>query len=170
MAGLAFLPLTAATAIGVGVIGARLLPRMGPRPLIVFGLLIAAAGMGYLTLLQADTPMVYPAFLLPGQIAMGLVMMPAMSTATAGVAAADAGVASATVNAAQQIGGALGTALLNTIAASITAAALATGSVQTDAAVTGYTTGVAIGAGILAATAIAAFAILPRQTRDFERG
>lgn len=173
LAGVAFLPLTVATAIGASIIGARVLPRSGPRPLIVFGLLIAAAGMGFLTLLQPDTSMVYPAFLLPGQLAiglgLGLVMMPAMSTATAGVEPTDTGVASATVNAAQQIGGALGTALLNTIAASVTATALATGSTQAHALVSGYTTGVAIGAGILAVTAIAALIIIPKHLSNSDR-
>lgn len=172
-AGFAFLPLTVATAIGATVLGARLLPRSGPRPLIVSGLLVAAAGMAYLTVLEPATPMVYTLFLLPGQIAiglgLGLVMMPAMSTATAGVEATDTGIASATVNAAQQVGGALGTALLNTIAASVTAAALSAGSGQRAAEVTGYTTGVAVGAGILAATAVAAFLIFPRQGRSTVR-
>ncbi|WP_051899266.1 MFS transporter [Sciscionella sediminilitoris] len=168
VAGLAFLPLTVATALGASVLGARALPRSGPRPLIVSGLLIAAAGSAWLTALRPDTELVYPLFLLPGQLAiglgLGLVMMPAMSTATAGVDAADTGVASATVNAAQQVGGALGTALLNTIAAGATATALATGEDHTAAEVTGYTTGVAVGAGILTATALAGFLILPGKS------
>ncbi len=169
MTGLAFLPLTVATVIGASVIGVQVLPRSGPRPLIVSGLLVAAAGMAFLTALESDTQSVYLLFLLPGQLAiglgLGLVMMPAMSTATAGVEVAEAGVASATVNAAQQIGGALGTALLNTVAASVTAAALDIGTDRAAAEVTGYTTGVGIGAGILAATAVTAYLIIPRQPR-----
>ncbi|MEU3271183.1 MFS transporter [Saccharomonospora sp. NPDC006951] len=167
LAGLAFLPLTVATAVGAGVLGARALPRRGPRPLIVSGLIIAAVGMACLTVLEPGTELVYPAFLLPGQLAiglgLGLVMMPAMSTATAGVPAADTGAASATVNAAQQVGGALGTALLNTIAASVTATALAAGGDRSTAEVSGYTAGVAAGAAILAVTALAAFLMLPRH-------
>ncbi|ONM46720.1 MFS transporter [Nocardia donostiensis] len=170
LAGLAFLPLTVATAIGASVVGARLLPLSGPRPLIVAGLLLAAAGMAALTQLQPDTQNVYLVFLLPAQLAigsgLGLVMMPAMSTATADIDAPEAGVASAAVNAAQQIGGALGTALLNTIAASVTVAALAsnTATDQVSAQVQGYTTGIAFGAAVLAATAVLCYLILPTAT------
>jgi MFS family permease len=66
----------------------------------------------------------YAAVLLPGLILMGLGMgtafMPAMSMATHGVRPEDAGVASAMVNTSQQVGGSIGTALLNTLAASAT--------------------------------------------------
>jgi hypothetical protein len=60
----------------------------------------------------------YAAHVLPGlvsDVGIGLVMAPAMSTATLGVDERDAGVASATVNTMQQIGGSLGTALLSTL-------------------------------------------------------
>ncbi len=166
-AGLAFLPLTASTAVGASVIAARLLPRRGPRPLIVSGLLVATAGMAVLTRLGADFDAVYPVFLLPAQLAiglgLGLVMMPAMSTATHDLAAAETGIASAVVNASQQVGGAMGTALLNSIAAGVTATALAgdTTADRLTAAVEGYTTGIGIGAGILATTAALTFLIMP---------
>src|SRR5207245_5702159 len=82
-----------------------------------------AAGMALLTQLHVDGN--YLALVLPAEILLGLgiscVMVPAFSTATQRVDPREAGVASATVNTASQIGGSLGTALLNTIAISATA-------------------------------------------------
>lgn len=84
--------------------------------------------------------------------------MPAFSTATQGVDPREAGVASATANTAQQVGGSLGTALLNTIAASATTSYLASGhagSIAPAAAlVHGYATATAWGAGILGVAAL----------------
>lgn len=118
--GFAFLPLIAGTMIGSTQIGVRLMTRIPTRLLIGPALLVTAGGMFMLTRLQVDSS--YAALLLPAQlivgIGLGAVFMPAMSLATHGVQARDAGVASAMVNTSQQVGGAIGTALLNTIAAS----------------------------------------------------
>ncbi|MEW2292162.1 MFS transporter [Streptomyces sp. NPDC006743] len=119
-AGLAFLPLTAAIVAGSTQISARLLPHVAPRALMVPGMLLAAGGLLLLTRLTVAsryTTEVLPALLLMG-LGMGLTFMPVFATATAGVAARDAGVTSATVNTAQQVGGSIGTALLNTVAIS----------------------------------------------------
>jgi MFS family permease len=82
------------------------------------GFLVASIGMFLLTHISLDTS--YPALILPGLVLMGLGMgtafMPAMSLATYGVQPRDAGVASAMVNTSQQVGGAIGTALLSTVA------------------------------------------------------
>ncbi|PBC77213.1 EmrB/QacA subfamily drug resistance transporter [Streptomyces sp. TLI_235] len=124
--GLAFLPMVAGMITGSTQIGARLMTRVPPRYLMVPGFLVASLGMLILT--QIDVNSSYPALILPGLILMGLGMgtafMPAMSMATHGVEPRDAGVASAMVNTSQQVGGAIGTALLNTIAASATTAYL----------------------------------------------
>ncbi|MFE2584916.1 MFS transporter [Streptomyces sp. NPDC059378] len=116
--GLAFLPLTAAIIVGSTQISARLLPRVAPRMLMVPGMVLAASGMLVLTRMTVDSS--YPTEILPALVLMGLGMgltfMPVFSTATAGVAPRDAGVTSATVNTSQQVGGSIGTALLNTIA------------------------------------------------------
>ncbi|MEV2216461.1 MFS transporter [Streptomyces sp. NPDC050997] len=116
--GLAFLPLTAAIIIGSTQISARLLNHVGPRMLMVPGMVLAAGGMAILTQMtihSAYTTEILPALLLMG-LGMGLTFMPVFSTATAGVAPQDSGVTSATVNTSQQVGGSIGTALLNTIA------------------------------------------------------
>ncbi|MFJ4784296.1 MFS transporter [Streptomyces sp. NPDC088794] len=116
--GLAFLPLTVAIIIGSTQISARLLTRVAPRALMVPGMVLAAGGMLILTQMTVHSD--YPTEILPALILMGLGMgltfMPVFSTATAGVAPQDAGVTSATVNTSQQVGGSIGTALLNTIA------------------------------------------------------
>ncbi|MEU5210812.1 MFS transporter [Streptomyces sp. NPDC020742] len=125
--GLAFLPMVAAIVVGSTQISARLLHRVPPRRLMVPGALLASAGLFTLTFLTARPAYVshvLPAELLVG-LGMGLTFMPVMATATSGVAPHDAGVTSATVNTAQQVGGSIGTALLNTIAASTSAAYIA---------------------------------------------
>jgi EmrB/QacA subfamily drug resistance transporter len=125
--GVAFLPMIAGMIIGSTQIGARLMTRVPPRLLMGPGFLVASLGMLLLTQLETDSS--YATLILPGQLLLGLGMgtafMPAMSLATIGVRAQDAGVASAMVNTSQQVGGAIGTALLNTIAASATTAYVA---------------------------------------------
>jgi EmrB/QacA subfamily drug resistance transporter len=120
--GLAFLPFTAGMITGSTQIAARLMHRVPARFLMVPGLLLAAIGMGLLTQLKVDSSfvgVVLPAELLIS-LGLGSTMMPAMNLATTGVSPQDAGVASALVNTAQQVGGSIGTALLNTIAATAT--------------------------------------------------
>jgi EmrB/QacA subfamily drug resistance transporter len=120
--GLAFLPFTAGMITGSTQIAARLMHRVPARALMVPGLLLGAAGMGLLTQLKVDSS--YVGVVLPAELlislGLGSTMMPAMNLATTGVAPQDAGVASAMVNTAQQVGGSIGTALLNTIAATAT--------------------------------------------------
>jgi EmrB/QacA subfamily drug resistance transporter len=122
--GLAFLPMSAAIMIGSTQISARLLPRTAPRALMVPGMLLGASGLALLTFLEVDSA--YVTHVLPGMLllglGMGLTFMPVFSTATHGVRPQDAGVTSAMVNTSQQVGGSLGTALLNTLAASATGA------------------------------------------------
>jgi EmrB/QacA subfamily drug resistance transporter len=117
--GLAFLPLTGAVIV-MAQIGTNVLAqRIGPRWIVGPGLTIAAVGMWMLTGLDLTSSYagnVLPALLVFG-VGLGLVFSAAMSNATARVEAGDAGVASAMVNVGQQVGGSIGTALLNTIAA-----------------------------------------------------
>ncbi|NTW40953.1 MAG: MFS transporter, partial [Cellulomonadaceae bacterium] len=113
--GLAFLPMTVGMMTGSVGIASRLLPRVAPRRIMVPGLLIAASALAYLTRIEVGSSYVLhvlPSLLFLG-LGMGMTFMPAMSTATLGVEARDAGVASATVNTAQQVGGSIGIALLN---------------------------------------------------------
>ncbi|WP_367321505.1 MFS transporter [Streptomyces sp. HUAS ZL42] len=118
--GLAFLPMIAALMVASTLATTVLIPRIGPKPIVPLGMGAAAAGMVWLTglgLTSSYTTDILPPLIVAG-LGLGLLMAPAMSLATAGVAAEDAGVASAAVNTMQQIGGSLGTALLNTLSTS----------------------------------------------------
>jgi EmrB/QacA subfamily drug resistance transporter len=118
--GVAFLPMTASIMLAAMIATNKLRPRVGPRPLVVVGMLLGGGGMLYLTRLTVASSYatgILPALILLG-IGFGLVISTSINSATLGVQPTGAGVASATVSASQQIGGSLGTALLTTIAAS----------------------------------------------------
>ncbi|MET8813813.1 MFS transporter [Streptomyces sp. NPDC004549] len=168
--GFAFLPMVAGMITGSTQIGARLMTRVPARFLMGPGFFVAGVGMLLLTQLEVGTS--YAATLLPAMVLLGLGMgtafMPAMSLATMGVEPRDAGVASAMVNTSQQVGGAIGTALLNTIAASATTSYIkdhiagATSKpqaqfVQLQGMVHGYSTAIWFAVGILALASLIAF-------------
>ena len=146
--GVAFLPMVAMLVLSSTVASTALAPIVSPRLLIPGGLVLAAAGMYLLTGLTAHSS--FAADIMPGTmvtgLGMGMIFASAMSVATLGVRADDAGVASAAVNTVQQVGGSIGTALLNTIAATAATSYLAahravTGSVHllaSEAAVHSY--------------------------------
>ena len=118
--GVAFLPLVAALAATAQVSNRILLPRFGPKPIVPIGLLVSAAalfGLHLVGLHSSYVTHVLPYLLVLG-IGFGLSVAPAFSTGTLGLAPQDAGVGSATLNTAQQVGGSIGTSLLNTLAAS----------------------------------------------------
>jgi predicted MFS family arabinose efflux permease len=168
--GFAFLPFSGGIIIGAGL-ASKLLPRVGPRVLMVVGLVLAAGGLLWFTDLGATSS--YLAHVLPPEVlvslGMGMAFVPMSSTALIGVDPSDAGVASAFVNATQQVGGSLGTALLNTVAASAATAYLASHLHATmalqKAAVHGYTTAFTVSAVLLAAAALVA-GLLIRAPRD----
>jgi len=120
--GLAFLPFTAGIIIGAGL-AQPLLRKLGARDVPVIGSMLAAAGL--LLFLRLTPESTYVADLLPGivltSIGMGLVFVPITLIATSGVPADDAGLASGLFNTAQQIGGAVGLALLTTLSTNRTA-------------------------------------------------
>ena len=117
--GIAFLPFSGGIIVTSGVVSG-LLPRTGPKPLMLIGLAMAAIGLATFTLISDTSSWVTT--VLPGELLMSvglaLVIVPLSSLALTGVNNDDAGVASAVLNSTQQIGGSLGTALLNTFYAS----------------------------------------------------
>lgn len=117
--GFAFLPMVGALMIAAQVSTRLLIPAIGPKPVVPAGMGLATGGMVWLTGLGLDSA--YASHVLPPLLVLGAglgcVMPPAMSLATLGVHARDQGVASATVNTMQQVGGSIGTALFNTVAA-----------------------------------------------------
>jgi EmrB/QacA subfamily drug resistance transporter len=117
--GLGFLPMIGSLMVAAQLATNSLLPKFGPRPIVPAGMALATVGMAWLTTLDLNSTYagnVLPPLLVMG-FGLGLVMPTAMSVATGGVDARDAGVASAAVNTMQQVGGSIGTALLNTLAA-----------------------------------------------------
>jgi len=157
--GFAFLPFSIGIILSAGI-AAQLLPRFGPRIPAAIGLVAATLGMLWLTRLTPTSS--YTTAVLPSLIVMSfglaLVFVPLASTALFGVEPHDAGVASAVLNTTQQIGGSLGTALLNSIAATATVHFVLTHGPSSlrdgTAAVHGFTTSFMVAAGILATAGI----------------
>jgi EmrB/QacA subfamily drug resistance transporter len=159
--GLSFLPMVGMLVVAAQLGTNLLVPRLGPKVLVPIGMLIAASGMLWLTNLSLTSSYV-PDVLLPLMVlgfGMGTIMPASMQTATLGVDRQYAGVASALVNTSQQVGGSIGTALLNTLAASAVTAyivdhAPATPSVIAEAAVHSYALVYWVAAGVFTGGAI----------------
>jgi len=167
--GVAFLPFTLGIILGAGF-SAQMLTRVGPRVLMFAGLLLAAGGMVLLTRIGLHTGFwshVFPAELIIS-FGMGVVFGPMSNTALVGVADHDAGVASALINTTQQIGGSLGTALLNTIFASAVTgyitdhatSGVPTPALQGAAVVHGYTVAFWVSAAVIGAASLIALALV----------
>ena len=125
-AGLAFLPITFGIGAGAGI-AQQLVKRLGARTTATIGMLIAAIGLWWMSNASVGGSYlsdVLPA-IIPMSVGMGLTFVPVTLIATTGVAEADAGLASGLFNTAQQVGGALGLAVLSTLAADKTTSTLA---------------------------------------------
>ncbi len=168
--GVAYLPFSGGIVISATV-AAQLLPRFGPRALMTIGALLAAVAMVWLT--QLDLNSSYVTHILPSFVAMslgmGLMFVPLSSTALYGVGNHDAGVASAMVNTTQQVGGSLGTALLNTIFTTTFAGYLASHGTdpvsQAHGAIHGYNVAFTVSAFLFAAAAALVFPFI-RKSAD----
>jgi MFS family permease len=151
-AGFAFLPFTFGIVIGAGA-AQTLIQRIGIRAVTTVGLIIATIGLGLFT--QVTTHGSYWTEVFAGvavmSIGMGLTFVPVTLLATTNVANEDAGLASGIFNTSQQIGGALGLAILSTLAASRTATLEARGIATPEALTRGYHVAFAVGAAFLAA-------------------
>ncbi len=156
--GLAFLPFTAGIVVGAGA-SQQLIRRLGVKPVLISGVVLATGGLLYMTQISADGS--YAADMLPGIIlialGMGNVFVPLTLTATTNVEADDQGLASGIFNTSQQIGGALGLAILSTLASDKTASSLAavggrpTSAEHAAALVDGFQVAFAVGAGLMVA-------------------
>ncbi len=167
--GFAFVPFSVGIITGA-TLASRLLPRFGPRAVLTGGTTLGAIGLMIFSMISVNSS--YVSHVLPAELVvslgMGLAFVALSSTALLGVAPADAGVASALVNATQQTGSSLGAAIINTIAATATASYLAahgtSASAKAAGAVHGYTMAFTFSAIVLAVAAISAFALI-RATR-----
>jgi EmrB/QacA subfamily drug resistance transporter len=165
--GLGFLPMTGMIVLTSTTVQTRVLHRTGAKPLVMTGMALGLVAMFLLTRLTPDgayASQVLPALLLTG-VGMGCIFAPAFSTATLGVKAADAGIASAMVNTSQQVGGSVGTALLSTIfasaAASYASAHTTAARLASAASIHGYTTAFYWAAAIFGIGLLVALTILP---------
>jgi len=167
--GVAFLPLIAMVVLSANLSNVLLLPRLGPKPLVPAGMLLAAASLVWLTRIGVHSGYASAVLgpLMAAGLGFGFIIAPSMNTGTFGVPPRDAGVASATLNTGQQIGGSIGTSLLNTIFATAVAHYLASHlspatlvhghpapSLTGMSLIHGYTTGFWVAAGIFAAGAV----------------
>jgi EmrB/QacA subfamily drug resistance transporter len=114
--GFAYLPVAFIIGI-VSQVAARLLPRFGPKPLMILGTSLLTVSLLWFSTMTKDSS--YPGTLLPGMlvlaVAMGCLFVPLTATAVADVAPTDAGLASALLNVGQQVGGALGLSVMTTV-------------------------------------------------------
>ena len=155
--GLAYLPLCFAVAISAGI-SSQLLTRIGTRPVIIAGAIVAAAGLFWLSRIPVDGS--YLADLLPGTIVLALgaggVFVGVTTAANAGVPADKAGLAAALLNASQQLGGALGLAVLTAVSTSRTHHLLAAGAPAARAVTFGFQRALLIGSICVLAAAVIA--------------
>ena len=167
MTGVAFLPMVAVLMVTASVCTTQVYPRIGAKLLVFGGMMVAAGGLAWLTNISLTSTYganILGPLMLVG-LGMGAIFAPSMNAATSGVEARDAGVASATVNTSQQIGGAIGTALLNSLAAAALTSYLVGKNaqspvVQADAAIHSYTVAFWWAAGIFLAGAVVCGLIL----------
>lgn len=154
--GAAFMPMIVTLIITAQLQTNLLVPRFGPKLLVPIGMIFGGAGMLSFTLLDATSSYSHllPGFVLLG-LGMGSIMPASFQIATLGVTPGQAGAASAAVSTSQQVGGAIGTAVLNTLATTATTAYLvgrdaSDPQVGLDASLHGFTTAYSWSAGIFA--------------------
>ena len=159
-AGAAYLPITAGFAVAGGL-ASQLVTRIGTRPVVVAGCLIAAAGIYWVSRVPLHAS--YVTDLLPGFVVMSLgagsVFVAVTAAANAGVPADKAGLAAGLLNSSQQVGSALGLAILSAVAITRTSGLIASGASHVVAADGGYHLALLVGSSIMAAAALIAFRI-----------
>jgi EmrB/QacA subfamily drug resistance transporter len=162
--GVAYLAV-AGTSIVWANVAAALVNRVGVRPLIAGGMAILTLGLVLFT--QVSTDGSYAANLLPGflivALGMALCFVPISIAALAGVSQAEAGIASGLINTSQQVGGAVGIALLSTIAIGRTEDEVAAGTAVPQALTSGFQLAFWVGAGIALAGVVAALALIRQE-------
>jgi EmrB/QacA subfamily drug resistance transporter len=169
--GVAYLAV-AGTAIVWSAVAGQLVTRVGVKPVLVIGMAMLTAGLVYFTQVSVGGSYVgdlLPGFLIVG-VGIGFSFVPISIAALAGVRPAEAGLASGLINTSQQIGGALGIAILSSIATSRTADAVAGGSVLPAAMVHGFQSAFVVGAIFAGLGLIAALTLVRRDELETEIG
>ena len=162
--GVAYLAVAGTSIIWANV-AAALVNRVGVRPLIAGGMGLLAVGMLLFTQIPVDGT--YVANLLPGfliiALGMALCFVPISIAALAGVSRAEAGIASGLINTSQQIGGAVGIALLSTIAITRTENEFASGAARPEALTSGFQLAFWVGAAIALVGVVAALVLIRQE-------
>jgi EmrB/QacA subfamily drug resistance transporter len=162
--GVAYLAV-AGTAIFWSFLAANLVTRVGVKPVLVAGMTLLAAGVAYFT--QVSVGGSYVADLLPGflliSIGLGFSFVPVSIAALAGVQPTEAGLASGLINTSQQIGGALGVAVLSTVATTTTDDAVAAGDALPFALTDGFQAAFLVGAGVAIAGILVSLFVVRRE-------
>jgi EmrB/QacA subfamily drug resistance transporter len=170
-AGLSFFPMGIAIVIGAQI-SARVLGRLGIRPLLLIGTAITAGGFAWLAQIHAGDSYWVHVFG-PGSLvafSLGILFTPLASAATAGVSQSEAGLASGVLNTSRQIGGSIGLAVLATIASARTRSLLAAGHTGLPAALaSGFQRAFTLAAGLAVLAFLSAF-IVPKMRRTEPAG
>jgi EmrB/QacA subfamily drug resistance transporter len=162
--GLDFLPMTLSI-VAASTLAPRFVDRFGTKVVLTTGTLFAAAGLAILSDLDPNTGYV-PVVLFGGIVAaigLGTSMVPATIAAVQGVPRHETGLASGMVNTSRLVGGALGLAALTTIATSHANSQIAAGAGALSAQTDGYSLALLLGAGLCLLGAVAAVLMLPRR-------
>jgi EmrB/QacA subfamily drug resistance transporter len=155
----------AGTAILWANVAALLVNRVGVKPILMVGMALMGVGLVFFTQISADGSYwsdLFPGFLIIG-LGMPFVFVPVTIAAVAGVSHDEAGLASGLINTSQQIGGALGIAVLAAVANHVTTSQAADGTAAAQAAVDGFTAAFWIAAAA-AAVGVAAIAVFVRRS------
>jgi EmrB/QacA subfamily drug resistance transporter len=159
-AGAAYLPITAGFAVAGGL-ASQLVTRLGTRPVVIAGCLLAASGIYWVSRVPLHGS--YAADLLPGFLVMSLgagsVFVSVTAAANAGVPANKAGLAAGLLNSSQQVGSALGLAILSAVAITRTSHQLAAGRTPLAASADGYHLALLVGSVMMTAAALIALRI-----------
>jgi len=154
----------ALTAVFASGVAQALVTRMGVKPALTFGLVTILGGLLWFTQISVDGTYLkdlFPGFLLIG-IGLGFSFVPVSIAALAGVPGQEAGLASGLINTVQQIGGALGVAILTTISTTRTEDALESGTDTPHALVDGFSVAFWVAAAFAAAAILATLLTLRR--------
>jgi len=159
----------ALTAVVASGVSQALVTRVGVKPILAIGMGLLGGGLAYFTQVSPNGSYLgdlLPGFLLIG-VGLGFAFVPVSIAALAGVNGKDAGLASGLINTSQQIGGAIGLAVLSTVATTRTENLLADGKDQATALTSGFQIAFWVGVGLAAVSLIATLVAL--RGRDLEQ-
>lgn len=166
-AGLAYLPLAFTIIVSAGA-ASQLVTKVGPKPILVLGLVLTTIGLLMFTQISADgsfaADVLVPSIVVAAGL--GFSFVPLTITAVAGVTHNEAGLASGLINTAQQVGGALGLAILSSVANSRISDGLGSGSSPSKALTEGFQIAFAVGAGFALIGVVIALLAVPRIDRE----